>query len=96
MAQINNIKSKIQIIEEALTKRESNIDEKMKLIQKKEQELTQKENELNKKEQELLEREQNRDNIHQAEEFNPIPPQPRNDDNNNHTLPTKKTLRYMA
>ena len=36
MAQINNIKSKIQIIEEALTKRESNIDEKMKLIQKKE------------------------------------------------------------
>ena len=94
MAQINNIKSTIQIKEESLTKRESNIDEKMKLIQKKEEELTKKENELNKKEQELLEREQNNDNILQADDFNPIPPHPKNDDNNNHSLPTKKTLKY--
>ena len=42
MAQINNIKSKIQIKEEELTKKESDIDVKMKQTQKKEEELNKK------------------------------------------------------
>jgi hypothetical protein len=87
MAQIDNIKSKIQQKEEFLTKKESELDMKMIQIRKKEEELLKKENELKSKE-EQLEREQN--------DFNPIPPQIKNndDDNNNHALPTIKTLIY--
>ena len=87
MAQINNIKSKIQLKEEFLTKKESELDMKMIQIKKKEEELLKKETELKSKEAQL-EREQNN--------LNPISPQIKNNDNdnNNHTLPTKKTLRY--
>ena len=44
MAQINNIKSKIQLKEELLTQRESSLDHKLNQIYQKEEELKKKPN----------------------------------------------------
>jgi len=96
MAQINNIKSKIQLKEELLTQRESSLDYKLNQIYQKEEELkknqtllAQREIEISKKEKkveemlEYLENQQNPNLFNQMMNFGL-----------NHVLPAKKKLKY--
>ena len=101
MAQINSIKSKIQLQEELLTQRESEIDEKIEefkrnqneyntkkaLLDQREIELNTKETQIDNKEKELRQREKDlEDNKH----YNHKPPLLIKF----HVLPTKKKLKY--
>ena len=96
MAQINNIKSKIQLKEELLTQRESSLDHKLNQIYQKEEELKknqtlldQREIEISKKEKkveemlEYLENQQNPNIFNKMMNFGL-----------NHVLPAKKKLKY--
>ena len=103
MAQINNIKSKIQLKEELLTQRESSLDHKLNQIHQKEEELKKNQDEYNIKKTLLDQREieisQKEKKVEEMLEYleNQQNPNLFNKMMNfglNHVLPAKKKLKY--
>ena len=103
MAQINNIKSKIQLKEELLTQRESSLDHKLNQIHQKEEELKKNQDEYNIKKTLLDQREieisQKEKKVEEMLEYleNQQNPNLFNKMMNfglNHVLPAKKRLKY--